>query len=88
MVPPRVAVGATVQVGPKPPVSAPVGQSNFPPAMRAYVERAFLSAKTAEQKKILQPALKQVPRPVAWSDHSHPDSLAWRAAFTIPTPLH
>ena len=28
--------------------------------MRAYVERAFLSAKTAEQKKVLHPALKQV----------------------------
>jgi hypothetical protein len=40
--------------------AAEPAQSSFPPAMRAYVERAFLSAKTNEQKKVLHPALKEV----------------------------
>lgn len=35
--------------------------------MRAYVERAFLSAKTTDQKKLLHPALKQVPHRSCYS---------------------
>lgn len=67
------------QVGDRPtaaaaaPAAAGSAQSNFPPAMRAYVERAFLSAKTTEQKKLLQPALKQVqcPRHSFWAFDEH-----------------
>lgn len=52
---------AYVQIKEKPAAAAPEGgQTSFPPAMRAYVERAFLSAKTTEQKKRLHPALKKV----------------------------
>lgn len=43
------------------PAAAPAPKaSQFPPAMRAYVERAFLAAKTPEQKKLMTPALKAV----------------------------
>lgn len=43
------------------PTAAPAPKSSqFPPAMRAYVERAFLAAKTPEQKKAMTPALKSI----------------------------
>jgi hypothetical protein len=43
------------------PAAAPAPKaSQFPPAMRAYVERAFLAAKSPEQKRLMTPALKAV----------------------------
>lgn len=43
------------------PAAAPAPKSSqFPPAMRLYVERAFLAAKTTEQKAAMTPALKAV----------------------------
>lgn len=51
---------ASKQVAEKPTAAPAPKASQFPPAMRAYVERAFLAAKTPEQKKAMAPALKAV----------------------------
>lgn len=49
-----------MQVAEKPAAAPAVKSSQFPPAMRAYVERAFLAAKTPQQKAVMTPALKAV----------------------------
>ena len=48
------------QVAEKPAAAPAPKSSQFPPAMRAYVERAFRAAKTPEQKQAMAPALKAV----------------------------
>lgn len=50
----------TEQVTEKPTAGPAPKASQFPVAMRAYVERAFLAAKSPEQKKAMTPALKAV----------------------------